>query len=670
MTQDIGKLCANAIRALSMDAVQKANSGHPGMPMGMADVSYVLWTQFLKHNPKDPNWMDRDRFVLSAGHGSMLMYSLLHLTGYDLPMEELQNFRQWGSKTPGHPEYGHTAGVETTTGPLGQGISTAVGMAFAERYMAEQFNKPDFPLVDHFTYVIASDGDLMEGVSHEACSLAGHLKLDKLIVLYDSNNISIDGPTHLSFTEDVGKRFEAYGWHVQQVDGHDPAAVEHALGQARAQTSQPSLIICDTHIGYGSPNRQDTAKAHGEALGVEEVKLTKQNLGWPVEPDFYVPQEVYDHMRQAVEQGEKRQREWEDMMQRYREAHPDLAERWDAMVACKVPENLDELLPTFEVGETLATRAASGQVINALAPAIPSLLGGSADLHASNNTLVKGAEPIQAGQFGGRNIYYGVREHGMGSIMNGMALHGGIIPFGGTFLVFSDYMKPAIRLASLMGIQVVYVFTHDSIGLGEDGPTHQPVEHVHALRIIPNMYVLRPADATETAVAWRIALNRTTGPTSLILTRQKVATLDRSGQGDMPLASAEGTMRGAYVLYDPENPAVILMATGSEVHLAVEAAAMLKQKNIAARVVSMPCWELFNEQDMEYRNSVLPPSIPVRVAIEASFQVGWGRYMAGPKRSVISVNKFGASAPYKEIFKQYGFTAENVVATVEKLLQQ
>jgi transketolase len=671
MTDDIMMQCANAIRVLSMDGVQKAKSGHPGMPMGMADVSFVLWDKFLQHNPKDPTWPNRDRFVLSAGHGSMLIYSLLHLTGYDLPLDELKNFRQWGSKTPGHPEYGHTPGVEITTGPLGQGISSAVGMAFAEHYLATKFNRPDYPIVDHYTCVIASDGDLMEGVSHEACSLAGHLKLNKLIVYYDCNRISIDGSTDLSFTEDVGKRFEAYGWYVQEVDGHNMDQVEQATNNARAEKSRPNLIICNTHIGYGSPNKQDTAGAHGAPLGEDEIKLTREKLGWSDMEPFSVPDAVYTRMGQAVERGAQLQSAWEDMMKRYREAYPDLADLWDTVWEKKIPDNLNEVLHVFEADEKgVATRSASGKIINALAPSIPSLLGGSADLHASNNTLVKGEDPITAENFAGRNIYYGVREHGMGSIMNGMALHGGIIPFGGTFLVFSDYMKPSVRLAALMGLQVFYVFTHDSIGLGEDGPTHQPIEHIHALRIIPNMYTIRPADANETAMAWRIALERRNGPTALILTRQAVPTFDRSGTIGKhgPAKPVEGVLRGAYVLYTAPNPDIILMASGSEVAIAMDAARMLEEKNVAVRVVSMPCWELFNEQDVEYRNSVLPPAVDARISIEASFQTGWGRYFAGPRRRSVAINTFGASAPYQELYKQFGFTAERVVALAEEIL--
>jgi transketolase len=670
MNQEIGKLCANAIRILSMDGVQKANSGHPGMPMGMADAAYVVWAHFLKHNPKNPAWVDRDRFVLSAGHGSMLIYSLLHLTGYDLPLEELQRFRQLGSKTAGHPEYGHTPGVETTTGPLGQGIANAVGMAIAERHLADMFNKPEMPLVDHYTYVIVGDGDLMEGISHEACSLAGHLKLGKLIVLYDSNRISIDGSTDMTFTEDVGKRFDAYGWQVLTVDGHVMSEVQHAVEQAKADAGKPTIIICHTHIGFGSPNRQDTSKAHGEPLGAEEVLLTRQQLGWEDETPFAVPDEVYTHMRQSLVAGAEAESAWDALMERYRETYPELATTWDAMWEHKLPDDINEVLPTFEPSEKgLATRAASGQVINAIASAVPSLIGGSADLHASNNTLIKNEAPLQADNYAGRNIYYGVRELGMGAIMNGVALHGGLIPFGGTFLVFSDYMKPAVRMAALMGLQIIYVFTHDSIGLGEDGPTHQPIEHIHALRIIPNMYVIRPADATETAMAWRVALERNNGPTALILSRQALPTLNRTEPYGThgTIASAEGVLRGAYVLYTAPEPQVTLLATGSEVTLALEATRLLEEKGFAVRVVSMACWELFNEQDEAYRNSVIPPRVP-KMGIEASTQTGWGRYFGMGKRRALSMPSFGASAPIKDLYEKFGFTADRVAAIAEELI--
>lgn len=674
LEQDIDRLCANTIRGLAMDAVQQANSGHPGMPMGMADAAYVLWTQFLKHNPADPSWPDRDRFVLSAGHGSMLLYSLLHLTGYDLTLDEIKQFRQLGSRTAGHPEYRNTPGVETTTGPLGQGIANAVGMALAERHLALRFNRAGFPIVDHYTYAICSDGDMMEGISHEAASLAGHLQLGKLIVLYDSNQISIDGSTDLTYSEDVAQRFEAYGWDVQTVDGHAPAEVEQALMHARAITTAPSMIICRTIIGYGSPNKQGTARCHGEALGVQEVHLSKQALNIPEEPLFYVPDAVYAHMRCAVAAGAQQQQEWQEMIQRYYEAYPDLARTWEQMWQTQVPTNWSEILPSFTpVKGGLATRAASGETLNALAPLIPALLGGSADLSGSNNTIIKDADTIRAGHFQGRNVHFGVREHAMGSILNGMALHGGFIPYGGTFLIFSDYMRPSIRMAAMMSLQVIYVFTHDSIGLGEDGPTHQPVEQLANLRAVPNLYVVRPADAAETALAWRIAMERRNGPTALILTRQKVAMLNRSEDGYLnghgPLASAAGTLRGGYVLLSVPEPDVILIATGSEVELAVEAAYVLAERSIAARVVSMPCWELFEQQDQTYRDSVLPPSVPARVAVEAGSSFGWERYV-GPAGATVSIDSFGASGPYQDLYRYYGFTAEHIAAVATQLVAE
>jgi transketolase len=644
-----------------MDAVQKANSGHPGMPMGMADAAAVLWTQFLKHNPADPAWPDRDRFVLSAGHGSMLLYALLHLTGYDLPLEQLQAFRQWGSRTPGHPERGLTPGVETTTGPLGQGIGNAVGMAIAERWLAARFNRPGLEIVDHFTYVVASDGDMMEGVSHEACALAGHLGLAKLVVLYDDNGISIDGPTSLAFTEDVPARFAAYGWHVQRVDGHDTAAVEAAIRAARAETARPSLIACKTHIGYGSPNRQDTAKAHGEPLGVDEVRLAKERLGCPPQ-SFHVPDDVRDFMRGMGAAGALRQGEWEALFSRYTEAHPVLAEAFGRGTRGELPEGWDRELPAFPVDKPLATRAASGAVLDALAPRIPALIGGSADLTPSNNTLPKGEASLTRDDFSGRYIRFGVREHGMGSILNGLALHGGTRPYGGTFLIFSDYMRPAIRLAALMERPVVYVFTHDSIGLGEDGPTHQPIEHLTALRAIPNLVVFRPADAAETVVGWRVALAGRHGPTALILTRQAVPVLDRTRY-----APAEGAARGAYVLAEAPDPNLILIATGSEVHIVLEAQALLGATDIRARVVSMPSMELFDAQPAAYRESVLPSTLRARVSVEAGATLGWGRYV-GLDGVIVGLDRFGASAPYQQIYRQLGLTAEAVVEAARGVL--
>ncbi len=643
----------NSIRALAMDAVQKANSGHPGMPLGMADTAAVLWTRYLKFDPRHPQWPDRDRFVLSAGHGSMLLYALLHLSGYDLPLAELQNFRQWGSATPGHPEYGHTPGVETTTGPLGQGISTAVGMALAERWLAAKYNRPGFDVVDHMTYVIASDGDLMEGVSHEACALAGHWGLGKLIVLYDDNGISIDGSTSLAFTEDVLARFAAYGWHTLRVDGHDATAVSQAINLARAEKERPSLIACRTIIGYGSPNRAGTAKAHGEPLGAEELRLTKEALGLPQEP-FWVDPRAHEALGTAGSHGARKREEWLEMLDAYASAYPDLAAEFWRVMAGELPAGWQETpLPAF--GSAIATRAASGMVLNALATAVPELLGGSADLTGSNNTDLKGAADVQKGAFNGRYLRFGVREHGMGAIMNGLSLHGGVIPYGGTFLVFADYMRPAIRLAALMNQGVIYVFTHDSIGLGEDGPTHQPIEHLASLRAIPNLYVFRPADAWETAVGWRVALARRSGPTALALTRQKLPLLDRE--------ATQGAAQGGYVLADVDNPRAILIASGSEVHIALGAQKLLAEKGVAVRVVSLPCWELFQAQPQAYRDAVLPPAITNRVAIEAGVTLGWQQFV-GAQGKIIGINHFGASAPYERIYQEFGLTAEAVATAV------
>lgn len=646
----------NSVRALAMDAVQKANSGHPGMPLGMADTAAVLWTRYLKFDPRHPQWPDRDRFVLSAGHGSMLLYALLHLSGYDLPLTELQNFRQWGSATPGHPEYGHTPGVETTTGPLGQGISTAVGMALAEQWLAAKYNRPGFAVVDHMTYVIASDGDLMEGVSHEACALAGHWGLGKLIVLYDDNGISIDGSTKLAFTEDVLARFAAYGWHTLRVDGHDPTAVSQAINLARAETERPSLIACRTIIGYGSPNRAGTAKVHGEPLGAEELRLTKEALGLPQEP-FWVDPRAYEVLGTAGSHGAHKRQVWLEMLDGYARAYPDLAAEFQRVMAGELPAGWQETpLPTFS--SAIATRAASGMVLNALATAVPELLGGSADLTGSNNTDLKGAADVQKGAFNGRYLRFGVREHGMGAILNGLSLHGGVIPYGGTFLVFADYMRPAIRLAALMNQGVIYVFTHDSIGLGEDGPTHQPIEHLASLRAIPNLFVFRPADAWETAVGWQIALARRSGPTALALTRQKLPLLTRE--------AAQGAARGGYVLADADNPQAILIASGSEVHIALEAQKLLDAKGVAARVVSLPCWELFLAQPQAYRDAVLPPALTNRVAIEAGVTLGWQQFV-GAQGKVIGINRFGASAPYERIYQEFGLTA---VAVAEAALSE
>ena len=665
-TDTLDQLCVNTIRTLSIDTVQKAKSGHPGLPMGAADIAYVLWTQFLKHNPVNPDWPNRDRFVLSGGHGSALLYSLLHLTGYDLPLEELMSFRQWGSRTPGHPEYGLTPGVETTTGPLGQGFATGVGMAIAECFLADTFNRPGFPVMDHYTYAIVTDGDLMEGISHEAASLAGHLRLGRLVYLYDDNHISIDGPTELTFTEDRCARFAAYGWHVQQIDGHDRAAIANAIRAAQAETERPSFIACRTHIGYGSPNRQDTAKAHGEPLGEEEVRLTKEKLGWSPDAQFYIPGEVLAHFRTAVPRGQTFEAEWRSLFDRCALEYPDLAKQWRQVWSGELPADWDKSLPSFSPADgAMATRAASGKVLNAIAPALPTLLGGSADLTPSNNTELKGYAWLQPGEFGGRNIHFGVREHAMGALLNGLALHGGVMPYGGTFFVFSDYMRPAIRLAALMELPVIYVFTHDSVGLGEDGPTHQPVEHLPAMRAIPNLTVMRPADAGETVEAWRVALEHRVGPVALLLSRHNLPVLDRT-----VLAPASGLRRGAYILADTDGtPDVILIATGSEVHVALDARQRLAGQGVQARVVSMPSWELFERQPAEYRAEVLPPQVTARLAVEAAVPLGWERYV-GLQGDVVGLNRFGASAPYKVLFEQFGFTGENVALRALALLDK
>ncbi len=659
-------LCINTIRMLAVDAVQKANSGHPGMPMGAAAMAYVLWPRFLKHNPKNPHWPDRDRFVLSAGHGSMLLYSLLYLTGYDLSLEDLKSFRQWGSKTPGHPEYGHTPGVETTTGPLGQGFANGVGLAMAERFLAARYNRPDFSIVDHYTYAIVSDGDLMEGVSHEAASLAGHLKLGKLIYLYDDNHISIEGSTDLTFTEDRLARFSAYGWQVQQVeDGNDLKAIDQAIRQAQAETARPSLISVRSCIGCGSPNKQDTAGVHGEPLGQDEIRLTKETLGWPLEPTFHVPEEALALFRQAIKAGEIKEKEWKTLFSAYKKANPEAAEEFNRIMSGKLPEGWEEAIPDFPADpKGTASRVASGTVLNALAAKVPHLMGGSADLAPSNKTMIKGSKDFQAESPGERNIHFGVREHGMGSIMNGMALHG-IIPYGGTFLIFSDYMRPPIRLAAMMGLKVIYVFTHDSIGLGEDGPTHQPIEQLAALRAIPNLTVIRPADANETAEAWRTALQIEGGPTALILTRQNLPTLDR----DL-MTPADNLAYGAYVLQKTldNQPVVLLLASGSEVPIALEAGKRLEEKGVCSWIISLPSWELFEKQPREYRDRVLPPEVKTRVAIEAGCTMGWHRYV-GDQGAVIGLDHFGASAPYKTLFEKFGLTVDHMVEKALELLR-
>jgi len=656
----LDQLCINTIRMLAVDAVEKAKSGHPGMPMGAAPMAYILWTRFLKHHPANPQWPDRDRFVLSAGHGSMLLYSLLHLTGYDLSLDELKQFRQWGSHTPGHPEYGHTPGVETTTGPLGQGFANGVGMAIAEAFLAGRFNRPGHTIVDHYTYAIVSDGDLMEGVASEAASLAGHLQLGKLIYLYDDNGISIDGSTDQTFTENVGERFEAYGWHVQEIaDGNDLPGVEAAIKAAQAESTRPSLIIVHTHIAYGSPGKQDSAEAHGAPLGAEEVKRTKEVFGWPQEPTFYLPDEALSHFRQALKHGQSWDTEWQTRFASYASVYPDLAAEWQRVLRHELPPRWEASIPTFNASDgAMATRVASGRTLNAVAPKIPNLIGGSADLAASNNTLLRDGGEFSLQNRAGRNLYFGVREHGMGGILNGLAVHGGVIPYGATFLIFSDYMRPAIRLAALSGLQVIYVFTHDSVGLGEDGPTHQPIEHLAALRAMPQLTVIRPADANETAMAWRLALTHQHGPVALILTRQNLPVFDRA-----QMAAADGVERGAYVLQEAEGnrPDIILIATGSEVALAVEARTQLAQQDIQARVVSMPSWELFDQQPQTYRDEVLPPSVRKRLAIEAGVPQGWRDYV-GVEGDVVGLARFGASAPGSVVMEKLGFSVANVVA--------
>lgn len=658
----LDELCINTIRTLSIDAVQKAKSGHPGMPMGMASVAYVLWTKHLKHNPSNSKWFNRDRFILSGGHGSMLLYSLLYLTGYDISLDDLKNFRQLGSKTPGHPEFGHTDGVEVTTGPLGQGFSNGVGMAIAQKYLATRYNKPGFNIIDFKIYATLGDGDLMEGVSAESASLAGHLKLNNLIYIYDDNKISIDGPTDLAFTEDRAKRFEAYGWNVIKVDdGNNLKEVDEAINKAKQEENRPTIIMVRTHIGYGSPNKQDTAEAHGAPLGEEEVKLTKISYGWDPEKQFFVPEEVLKHFRKAIEVGKEAEQEWNNKFAEYKREYPELAEELENLIKGNYGDAWKKALPTFT--DAMATREASGKVLNAIVPHLPTMLGGSADLTPSNNTYVKGMGDFQAGNYAGRYIRYGVREHAMGAIMNGLARIDGIIPYGGTFFVFSDYMRPAIRLACMMRVKVIYVFTHDSIGVGEDGPTHEPVEQFAALRCIPNMLTIRPMDANETVVAWKVAIEHKGGPVALLLTRQKLPTVDRT-----KYASAENLVKGAYILIEnSSNPDIILIGTGSEVHVALEAYEQLIKEGIKVRVVSMPSWELFERQSKEYKDMVLPPSVKRRIAIEAGVKMGWEKYV-GDHGRIIGLDQFGTSAPVTVIFKHFGITSENVISHAKELL--
>jgi transketolase len=665
MSNALDQLAINTIRTLAMDGVQKANSGHPGMPMGMAPAAYLLWTKFMRHNPKNPRWAGRDRFVLSAGHGSMLLYSLLYLTGYDdFPLDQLKQFRQWGSLTPGHPESELSAAIETTTGPLGQGFANGVGLAIGADHLAARFNREGHSLFDYFIYAIVSDGDLMEGVASEAASMAGHMKLGRLIYLYDDNDISIDGSTSLAFTEDRAKRFEAYGWHVQTVaDGNDLGALDAAIKNAQADP-RPSIVCVKTIIGYGSPNKQGTAKAHGEPLGPDEVKLAKQTLGWPSEESFFVPEDALRHFRQCVDRGAKSEAEWNAKLDAYAGAHPEAAAEWKQWASGKLPEGWESAMPVFGSDKAMATREASGKTINAFAAKLPMLLGGSADLRPSNNTYIDGLSAFQAASREGRNFHFGVREHAMGSVMNGLALTRPLIPYGGTFMVFYDYMRPPVRLAAMMGLGTIYVYTHDSIGLGEDGPTHQPIEHLAGMRAVPNLTLIRPADANETAVAWRVAIAHRHGPTALALTRQKLPVFDRT-----KYASAEGLAKGAYVM--SESPTgrtdVILIGTGSEVSVAIEAQDQLAAAGIGARVVSMPSWELFERQPQAYRDEVLAPSVTARIAIEAGVSFGWERYV-GDRGAVIGLDRFGASAPYQTLMEQFGFTAANVVETVRKLI--
>jgi len=681
VNQALDALCINTIRMLSVDAVQKANSGHPGAPMGLAPAAYTLWTRFLKHNPRNPEWWDRDRFVLSAGHGSMLLYSMLFLTGYDLPLEQIKQFRQWGSRTPGHPERELTPGVETTTGPLGQGFGNGVGMAMAEAHLAARYNRPGFEIVNHFTYAIVSDGDLMEGVAAEAASLAGHLKLGKLIYLYDNNRISLAGAADLSFTEDCAKRFEAYGWHTLSVEnGNDLEAIHGAIRAAREEQSRPSLILLRTHIGFGSPGKQDTFEAHGSPLGEAEVKRTKENLGWPLEPAFYIPKEAETHFHAAISTGQKAEANWQEHFNAYREKFSDLAREFQQIMSGALPANWQASIPSFPADpKGLATRAASGKIIAALGTALPTLIGGSADLNPSTFTVLPKLGDFESPQrkfidnqgsaggdwnYAGRNIHFGVREHAMGATINGMAAHGGLIPFGSTFLIFSDYMRPSMRLAALMELGVIYVFTHDSIGLGEDGPTHQPVEQLAALRAIPRLIVIRPGDANETSVAWQIAIESRSCPVALVLSRQNVPTLERS-----QYASADGLRRGAYVLADaPGGRAdIILIGTGSELSLVVAARERLAKQNIHARVVSMPSWELFDQQPKEYRATILPKSVPARLAVEAALPLGWHRYV-GDNGDVVGIERFGASAPGNVVMEKLGFTVDHVVERATALL--
>ncbi|MBZ5202357.1 transketolase [Planomicrobium chinense] len=666
MSNHADQLAVTTIRTLSIDAIEKANSGHPGLPMGAAPMAYTLWTKHMHHNPSNPDWFNRDRFVLSAGHGSMLLYSLLHLSGYGLSLDEIKNFRQWDSKTPGHPEYHHTKGVEATTGPLGQGIGMAVGMAMAERHLAATYNKENLDIVDHHTFALCGDGDLMEGVAGEAISLAGHLKLNKLVVLYDSNDISLDGDLSMSFSEDIQKRFESYGWNYLRVnDGNELDDLSEKIAQAKQSSDKPTIIEVKTVIGYGAPNKSGKADAHGAPLGEDEMKLAKEYYKWTFDQDFHVPEEVYETFKQATDElGGKAEAAWNELYKQYESEHPELAAQLQKAIKGELPENFDAEFPTYEVGKKQATRASSGDMVNAIAKAVPSFFGGSADLAGSNKTNIKGGGDFDAENPAGRNIWFGVREFAMGTALNGMALHGGLHVFGGTFFVFSDYVRPAIRLAALMGLPVTFVFTHDSVAVGEDGPTHEPVEHLASLRAMPNLSVVRPADANETKAAWKLALTAKTTPTLLVLSRQDLPVLEHSGE-----LSESGVEKGAYVVSPAENPQALLLATGSEVSLAVAAQKQLAEEGISVSVVSMPSWDRFEKQDKEYKQSVIPKTVKKRLAIEMGSSFGWERY-TGDEGDILSIDRFGASAPGERIMKEFGFTPENVVSKVKNLINE
>lgn len=668
MFEKVDQLAVNTIRTLSIDAIEKSKSGHPGLPMGAAPMAYTLWTRFMNHNPKNPAWFNRDRFVLSAGHGSMLLYSLLHLSGYGVEMDDIKNFRQWGSRTPGHPEYGFTPGVEATTGPLGQGVGMAVGMAMAERHLAEVYNKNNLQVVDHYTYALCGDGDLMEGVASEAASLAGHLQLGKLIMLYDSNDITLDGELDMSFSENVAGRFEAYGWHYVRVeDGNDLAEISAAIEEAKKETSKPTLIEVKTVIGYGAPNKSGKSAAHGAPLGEAEMKLAKEYYEWTYEDDFYVPSEVYELFEETtVKKGMEKEAEWETLFAKYKEESPELANQLEQAIAGELPEGWNKDVPVSEVGDSIATRESGSKVLNAIAQNTPALIGGAADLASSNKTMINGDSDYSASNYSGRNIWFGVREFGMGAAMNGMALHGGVKVFGGTFFVFSDYLRPAIRLAALMELPVTYVFTHDSIAVGEDGPTHEPIEQLASLRAMPGLSIIRPADANETAAAWQAAVESKHKPTALILSRQNLPTLPGTSEN-----AKNGVEKGAYVVSPAEQdtPEALILATGSEVSLAVEAQKALASENVHVSVVSMPSWDKFEEQPKEYKDSVLPKTVKKRLAIEMASPFGWERY-TGDEGEVLAIDRFGASAPGEKIAEEYGFTVENVVDRVKAMLQK